>query len=153
MLIKHRKKTDSGFTLIEVLVVIVIIGLIAAIGTPSFNNWRQNANVNADMRRLYGFFQKARIEAVKQNETCSIVLTETGYRSTVGAEVIDSGAYSNGVKMTGSTGGLNLSYDSRGLFNNNVGTTITLKRKDQEFEATGYKHDLVISARGRMRIK
>ncbi|MBE0502306.1 MAG: prepilin-type N-terminal cleavage/methylation domain-containing protein, partial [Desulfuromonadales bacterium] len=75
MLIKHRKKTDSGFTLIEVLIVIVIIGLIAAIGTPSFNNWRQNANVSADMRRLYGFFQKARIEAVKQNKTCSIVLT------------------------------------------------------------------------------
>jgi type IV pilus assembly protein PilA len=37
---------SSGFTLVEVLMVVAIIGLIAAIGIPSFLNSRQSAENN-----------------------------------------------------------------------------------------------------------
>ena len=141
MMKNNQRKAESGFTLMEVLVVVALIGILAVVAFPSFSDWSQRSNLNADMRRLYSFFQKARMEAVKQNTTCSVVLDGATYVSTVGADTIYSGAYSKGVTGSAYVG----SFDRRGLIS--TPTTITVQR------ANSSGHKLVINRRGKMRIE
>jgi type IV pilus assembly protein PilA len=56
--VHRRRRSEQGFTLVELLVVILIIGILAAIAIPSFLNQKSKAN-DAQAKRLLGTAQTA----------------------------------------------------------------------------------------------
>ena len=46
-LMKRFHRSENGFTLIELMVVVVIIGILVAIAVPLYNNVQNNARQNA----------------------------------------------------------------------------------------------------------
>ena len=69
---------QGGFTLVELMVVLAVMGIIAAIAAPSFTGLSQRASVKAATRDVVSAFQKARIEAIRQGATWRVRFDAAG---------------------------------------------------------------------------
>jgi prepilin-type N-terminal cleavage/methylation domain-containing protein len=69
-------KKNSGFTLIELMVVIVVIGICVAIGVPNFVGWLPKYRLKSAARDLYSNLQLAKLSAIKNNADWAIVFNK-----------------------------------------------------------------------------
>ena len=72
-------KQDSGFTLIEMLAVTIIIGIVAAVAVPNLLGLLNNARVTDGVADVEGAIKEAKRQAIRFSQRCVIeIATTTG---------------------------------------------------------------------------
>lgn len=84
------QRQQTGFTLIELMVVVAIVAIMVAIATPSFVSLIQSNRVSAEVNSFAGDLQFARSEAIKQGIPVSVCASSDG-KNCLGANTWQSG--------------------------------------------------------------
>jgi len=66
---KQRDRYNSGFTLIEVLVVMIIVGILSAIVAPSFVSFANNQRINSSQSQAFSTLRLAQSTAKRNQVT------------------------------------------------------------------------------------
>jgi type IV fimbrial biogenesis protein FimT len=72
------KNRNSGFTMIELVMVITIVGILAAIGTPTFKYVTASNRIANEVNGLLGDMQFARSQAVKEGQSVTVCTSTDG---------------------------------------------------------------------------
>ena len=96
-----RKK--AGFTLAELIIVISVLGLLAAVGVPSYLRYLPKYRLRSAARDLYSNLQLAKMAAIKTNQKCRVNYQVNPDRYTVSLlnKTVRLNDYGSGVKFDG----------------------------------------------------
>ena len=62
----------AGFSMVELLITLVLIGIVMAIAVPSYRGWVDNSNLKAAARMVSSDFYDTRARAMGENRTYTV---------------------------------------------------------------------------------
>jgi prepilin-type N-terminal cleavage/methylation domain-containing protein len=72
LLYNARRKSNKGFTLVEMIVTLVIVGVIASIAAPNFLGLLNQNRVKDGLAQVEGAIKEAQRQAIRRGKTCKI---------------------------------------------------------------------------------
>ena len=70
-----KNRSQTGFTLYELLTTMLVVGVVLAIGVPNMASFRQNSRMTAAANDLHSSFHLARSEAARAKTSITICAT------------------------------------------------------------------------------
>lgn len=77
-----NQQNQRGFTLIEIIVTLVIVGVLAAVAVPSFESLYNRNKINKALTEVEGALKEAQREAVKRGKKCEVTLDNVNHKVT-----------------------------------------------------------------------
>lgn len=74
----YRRLQQRGFTLIEVLVIVMVIGILGVVSAPSFGSLLDSIKVNQSVTDLKTALQDSQRQAIRKNQVCAAQLPNVG---------------------------------------------------------------------------
>jgi len=92
-------RKESGFTLVEMVIVMVIIAIGAAIAIPNLISWLPNYRLRSATQDLFNNIQLAKLTAIKQNTNCAVTFPADGSGYTVFVDADDDFNHDSGEEI------------------------------------------------------
>jgi len=86
---QQNTRRQLGFSLIELMVIIAILGIMSTIAIPNIISYRNNARLRGAASEMLSVFRKAQVAAVKRNYNTGMVFDASTGTTTV---FLDNGA-------------------------------------------------------------
>jgi prepilin-type N-terminal cleavage/methylation domain-containing protein len=84
------RDSNRGFTLIEMLVIVVMVGIISAITAPSLLGMLNRSKINAAQAEVEGVIQEAQRQSIRSSKTGNLILDDVSLRAVSNSTAITS---------------------------------------------------------------
>ena len=105
--VPHRRDVERGFTLLELMIVVAIIGIASIIGLPNYISWNASHQLRQATSELQNQLSFARISAMSRNSVVTVNLSLTGGKVVMTAADASGATVVQPIQMAGSITGLN----------------------------------------------
>ena len=95
------EKKNAGFTLMEILITIAIIGIVTAIAIPNFLTLLPRWRAKAAATDLFSNLQLAKITAVRKGQNVSVTFTGNSYVIGLINKTVQLSEYKSGIEFRG----------------------------------------------------
>jgi type IV fimbrial biogenesis protein FimT len=73
-----RKNREGGFTLIEIMIAVAIVGIMSVLAVPNFREWLARYDLKQSMSEIAGDMSLAKLVAMNRNRQATVTIQMAG---------------------------------------------------------------------------
>ncbi|MBL4665257.1 MAG: GspH/FimT family protein [Nitrospinaceae bacterium] len=97
--LKRFLESKKGFTLIEIIITMAIIGIVSAIAIPNFSKWKEKHEIDGQAQKVYFDLMLARTTAVKSNNNVRVTFNLVANTYKIHEDSNDNGVEDGGENL------------------------------------------------------